>query len=1796
MFIVLLGAVVRVNAIVSFDATKTYTIRNIQSGLYLSVQSGHSETNVVNATPLVSTPVEFTIKGDEANGFSLCCNNLYVVQSSNKSWNSASTSTESRVWTILEASGADKYYIKQKGSGEKTYLKYDGNNPYAYTNGNTTGDGYVVWEIKPVVGQIDVTYHVFDNSTKRKLGDKVVKETMHEAPIISSLLPSYVHVKTGLRETVESEEENLYVDADLPFITSTSTNPVWYSVYQKNQNSNMYWRVVDGSTTLGQIKENNSTLSTEPDNYCFRIEGDWLNGFYFYNKVSGTGITIPNPTEDHSTITMSDSPTRLMLLKNGSEWYLQPSGQPSTSLLAAWSYNDNFVAMSVGREFFNGSRTVFSNLTPAITYVYKYGETEWYREIKYANVGDDYPDLRMMPNGVRYVSVPYGKVTGNETIEIECTVDDKYDIPFSSSYGDAKWLYTTVHSGSKYFWSYDSSTKRVKTNVTTFSSAKNQEAYQWAIIGNPIAGFQIINKAAGADKILTSASPKDDGANGGNTFPVMSNIDEVPDGYNTRWNINAYDFGYAISREGESINLNRRGGDLAYWTGKDQGSRIGFFPVDEAIVVQNPMEGGRTYQARNLMSGEVITDFIGKTISKGNVDGCYHLSSAASVTTTPAIFYASQSLSATENPVQWSSLSAFSEWIVEEKPAEHTYTDVSSLTSGRYYRLTSYIDATRHITESNGVLYAYTSSDTGYDQIWKFTKSGSNWTMQNMLSQNYVQSSKNGNNAYTTGSTAATIVLTNNGTAEDGRTYFMLAPSNAITGYFNNSKSAQSYRIVPWHVTTDESSFWYIQEVNITDADVEAANDLRTEIANKANILANASTYNSALRTFFSDNACTQLRDSYANMTDADLRDAMSFFPVELQEMAVCVKNDRWDENATKNRYIKDFRIHNYDIYSDPDVWAMETKVGRFGNLYHPTGITCKAGELLYVMVGDNVKDSDAHLELGITPGTNNNPSQTITLQAGLNVIMPNVDGEAFVIYRLTNKDKLLDEYPDIKVHIEGGEATGCFDMHRGHTNNDWAYLCSNMFTNEYLHIMAENSVINCYTEKVRGAKRLTEVLRILDWIFITEEKLIGHDGQWNGRYNPVIVIRDQISGNPNWSGTSINLNNINTESLNFESLMNERWVYYHEEAHGHQYPVNLVGTTESSNNGLAQMVNHEFGISSRRADGVKTLVRFKNNGWGWVDMLRGGEGASRTAGFVDHDACVWVLNHMFYQLYLYFHVAGNKPDFWPRLCDKMREYGGLVQHGNDANNPTLYYEDYLLFAKACAAASETDLSEFFDTWGFFGYYEDVKVGNEYEAFSSKDKDDQGIRYVGDYGHYYLKMPMETNQEDVNRIEELRTFMKSQPKKAPNIMFIDDHILDRTVSNDCFAAQMDPSLIGQPVAFYSETGRQGDFGDFAQFTGTNEASNLDYSISGNTVTMTGDGLVGVKIYDADGNLKYIYNTNTFELKDGVADKLNNGTYTLVAALGNDTNLPLAKPSATKYEMAVYNGKSEDVQTYKVSGESINANIPYSATTAGTDVPKLTGNAVALVEDLSTNDLIAGNAPSLRGKANVFYNNGTEQAPVWTAQQMAFEDKADFFLPDGDFSALYVTYPRTNTSGRNSVCLPFALEKENLPSGSMIYTLSEIGETSITLCEVESVKAGEFCIIDCQSGDNWEIGLYNTESKIPLIGTPIEADAQGSFQNKSIGDGCYKLNSDGTAFGRTTANGKVTAFRGYLKNMGAGAPARIDVNFGDVDVTEITDVECETAKPSVAVDLQGRRTMTFKRGKVYVINGKKVLIR
>lgn len=1011
-----------------------------------------------------------------------------------------------------------------------------------------------------------------------------------------------------------------------------------------------------------------------------------------------------------------------------------------------------------------------------------------------------------------------------------------------------------------------------------------------------------------------------------------------------------------------------------------------------------------------------------------------------------------------------------------------------------------------------------------------------------------------------------------------------------------------STRLVIWNSTESNSLFTFNPVTGDELAKAEASiakyadniNSITQSFGEITALQNNAAAYTKTLATYFDDSACTQLKADYAAMSAADLRAAMTAdgLPAVIVDMAIRVREDKWAEAEDFNHYEKLFRIYDYEIYSDRIAWKNITEIGAFAELVNPSGITVKAGDVLCLYVDASAK-TGANLFAEI-PELTNFTGATFPLKKGLNVIQAPNNGEVFIGYFCTDTSKQLSTYPRIRVHIEGGTANGCWDASRGMDNNDWAWLVKNALKQQIIHVKGHSTVLTVERNRVDTEKNVEGVLKIWDFIFDREEYLLGNDGQWDGRYRPVINPRESYSNNPNWPGNygTNHPGTINSKNGTFnyeEMLKGGLWEILHEEGHAHQYPVNFAGLTEVSNNAYCQMVTYEFGAKRSRGVSTPVMIQLFNEGYTWVDYTR----AMNHRNVAHYDDCLHVANQMFYKLYLYFHVQGHMPDFWPRVADWMRKNGGISK-GSSIGNPTLYYNDYFKFAEACADVSQTDLSEFFQAYGFFKYYEDCVTTKLPYTKDGVEKDDadlddasKSIRFIGDYGSYYMKMPKRGNAADEKRINDLIAKLRSYKKKAPGLLFIDDHMKTTKVRPESFVAQLKPSLAGTTMTDYWTLDKQGDMGQYSDYTGTSIANSIKYTVKGTKVTVTGSGMVGLKVYDKEGNLVWLANMKSFTVPEEMAAGLTDGSYTLVATLGNDTDLPLAAPGVETTRVSVYHGsmKPSEKATYLVTGNVINANLRYTAAGDGSDVPALdTPNSIAVVDDPGTTATPA----ALLGRANYIYTEGTGDDAVYTADAITISGDAYYYVPC-TYTARQAAFSRT-FAPVDVASLPIAVKAADLGAEAKVYVFDAADADAVYFKEATEVAAGQMFLVSGADAE-WSVNL--TDATLLGEAAETESPAVGAFAlptYTSILNGALVFDAEQSVF----TPGTIQPFAGYI-NSNLLADGKHDYAFRITDTEGIDHITTDASTTTVYT-LDGRHATRLESGKTYIIGGRKTIIR
>ena len=594
----------------------------------------------------------------------------------------------------------------------------------------------------------------------------------------------------------------------------------------------------------------------------------------------------------------------------------------------------------------------------------------------------------------------------------------------------------------------------------------------------------------------------------------------------------------------------------------------------------------------------------------------------------------------------------------------------------------------------------------------------------------------------------------------------------------------------------------------------------------------NAQGWYAKYKNYFEDKICTKLLPAYQAMSDEELRTAMSNFPEKLIEFALKAKNNTWDS------FEKDFRVQKFKPYSEPLQWASYMNVYSYSALQNPIGII-GCNEYIYVFVGDEVSEMEnredrAVLSIDVVPDNSSNGWTYHTLFSGLNVFkLADTEGEQrmlFLDYTVdtdtTTKSKKLSDYPEVSIHIEGGHVYGYFDAER-HDNDFWK---------EMLARQAEDSVAQYYKGiQAKGEKvifqmfrsslangcpeKITEALDLWDETIKRQHLLMGAE-QYYDRWNDLIMARSDNTGGGFYASPTFTYYDDNALSgMLSPEYINDHpgtlWTSAHEIGHVNQGAINMVGCTESSNNLFANMNVHMLGKSTTRGDGVAFCID---------EFLKKTPFPARTSNPIG-------VARMYFQLYLYFHVAEKMPNFYPRLFEALRKdrlAKGETTYGKD---------DQLKFAEKCCEIAQMDLSEFFEAWGFFEPMEEL--------------------YLGDYGTYYVTL---TDEE----IEASRARMQQYPKKGGHLMFIEDRIKpsERTDGVD-----------GYRIDFSEEyaIGKMGDVGQWGDYIDESiKANGYFYTIENNNVkiftTENANGALGFKVYDKEtGNLLSFSNTYTISI-------------------------------------------------------------------------------------------------------------------------------------------------------------------------------------------------------------------------------------------------------------------------------------------------------------------------------------------
>lgn len=492
---------------------------------------------------------------------------------------------------------------------------------------------------------------------------------------------------------------------------------------------------------------------------------------------------------------------------------------------------------------------------------------------------------------------------------------------------------------------------------------------------------------------------------------------------------------------------------------------------------------------------------------------------------------------------------------------------------------------------------------------------------------------------------------------------------------------------------------------------------------------------NDPILNVFTDLTCSELKPG---VTD----EAIEALPSNaLKRVAKALKNNTYDE------WEKNFRIREYEPYSDNNYWAERIQTKKYSDLDNPTGIYVKKDDELMVLVGKIPEGQQVSLQC-IWEENSGSYVQTAasgdkySLVEGVNMLKMKGQGQLFVMYNV-QEEGLKQKTAPVKIHIPLGHGivNGFFDLKEHKTDAKYAELLSKA-THKYFCVRGERMIFYFHRTKMLDVAptEILSAINLWDDILKWEQEISGVDKyRQEGCYNNH-MFSISPEGSYMWASDYhigfiyTYLNNILLRD-NVMAAEDNAWGPAHEMGHVHQYAINWPSSTESSNNLFSNYVIYRLGKYKSRGRGLNYLAQsvYKDNR-AWYNM---GSSTHQNEDTEVHMRMNW-------QLWIYYELCkgtAEKPTIWPKIFEIMRtQYKDVPENAPGKRQ--------MVFVKAVCDATQEDLTEFFETWGFF-----KPVNKE---------------SISQYGTFTYTVTQQM-------IEETKQYIRSKkyPKAAP-IQYIED--------------------------------------------------------------------------------------------------------------------------------------------------------------------------------------------------------------------------------------------------------------------------------------------------------------------------------------------------------------------------------------------------------------------------------------
>ena len=375
-----------------------------------------------------------------------------------------------------------------------------------------------------------------------------------------------------------------------------------------------------------------TTTTTKANATLFAFVGNNTDGYRIYAKGDATKyIYLTSTTSDVNVDNVhygtSDTYDKFKIHTNGKGYTIYQYGPRSNSIPTSLNYVSGSTLQTWSNSESlsdNNCRVVFEPVEMSLLYQYTFSEGT-VNQVVYGTIGSAYPNATAPAFCTITGSKPAGNVTagGTETASFNATWDGPLE--YSSDLANAKWYLMTLgyQDSHKQVFRYSTlnTTINLPTDAYTFTYSSKD---QFAFVGNPLDGFQVINRSAGNPRLVANAD--------GTGNPSFAN--SPSSAQSDRWDIYNVNVGSASSitvpgdkRFGLNLHgnnakkLNRNGAsyNVVYWSNHDNGSTFTVSQADLPDLTLNAFDG-KTYASLYVdYPVEVTSENV--TVYTGTVSG-----------------------------------------------------------------------------------------------------------------------------------------------------------------------------------------------------------------------------------------------------------------------------------------------------------------------------------------------------------------------------------------------------------------------------------------------------------------------------------------------------------------------------------------------------------------------------------------------------------------------------------------------------------------------------------------------------------------------------------------------------------------------------------------------------------------------------------------------------------------------------------------------------------------------------------------------------------------------------------------------------------------------------------------------------------------------------------------------------------------------------------------------------------------------------------------------------------------------